>query len=416
MKDFEKKARAYALKNAVAHDGKAQQGAVISALFNEGLKREEVGKYVKQLNQIIQEVNKLSLEFQIKELDSLKKIISERSAREGLPELPKAKKGKVIMRFAPSPSGPFHIGHAATACISFLYVKEYGGKFYVRIEDTNPENIYPPAYKMIEEESKWLFDGKAIIQIQSDHMEKYYSYAEKLLKKAAAYVCTCKSEDFKKYSETMKDCPCRNNSIKENLQRWNKMLDKTKKGFIEGQAVLRFKTPEGMKHKNPAMRDFPLARINLTKHVKQGTKYKVWPLMNLAVSVDDLDYKMTHVIRAKDHRENSQRQAMIFKALGKEKQIPWTSFLGRYHFKDMELSATQMRKDIEAGKYKGWDDEKLPTISSLKKQGYKPEAFWKFAEQVGLSESDKVMDRKEYFTLLDSFNKDKNEKKAKSRQ
>ena len=94
---------------------------------------------------------------------------------------------------------------------------------------------------------------------------------------------------------------------------------------------------------------------------------------------------------------------MIYKAL--RKKFPWTAFLGRYHFKDLELSATQFRKDIEAGKYTGWDDPKLPTIASLKKRGYKPQAFWRFAERVGLSESDKVIDRKEYFTLLDDFNK-----------
>jgi glutaminyl-tRNA synthetase len=64
-----------------------------------------------------------------------------------------------------------------------------------------------------------------------------------------------------------------------------------------------------------------------------------------------------------------------------------------------------MRKDIEAGKFKGWDDKRLPTLASLKKQGYKSQAFWRFAGRVGLSENDKVMDRKEYFTLLDSFNR-----------
>jgi glutaminyl-tRNA synthetase len=64
-----------------------------------------------------------------------------------------------------------------------------------------------------------------------------------------------------------------------------------------------------------------------------------------------------------------------------------------------------MRQAIEKKQYKGWDDLRLPTISSLKKQGYKPSAFWKFAEQVGLSEADKVIDRKEYFNLLNAFNR-----------
>jgi len=400
MKNFEKLTRAYALKNAIAYDGKAQVGSVISALFNEGLKKDEVKKIIPVINKIISEIGRLSLEEQKCEFEKLKDDISERETREGLEELPNAKKG-VIMRFAPSPSGPFHIGHAATACISFLYIKKYGGKFYVRIEDTNPENIYKPAYKMIEQESKWLFDGIAKIVVQSDRMNLYYKYAEKLIKKNSAYVCTCSQEEFKKFVDAKKNCPCRNSSAKENLFKWKKMLKELK----EGNAVLRFKSD--MKHKNPAMRDFPLARINLEKHPLQGNKYRVWPLMNLAVAVDDIEMKMTHIIRGKDHRDNAERQRMIYTALGLKKQIPWTAFLGRIHFKDMELSTTQIRKAIKEGKYSGWDDKKLPTIASLKKQGYKPQAFWKFAERVGLSETDKVFDRKEYFTLLANFNKQK---------
>ncbi|MEX2017505.1 MAG: glutamate--tRNA ligase family protein, partial [Candidatus Pacearchaeota archaeon] len=399
------KAKTYALKNAIAHEGKAQTGAVISGLFSEGLKKEDVKKYIKEINKIVSEVNKLSLEQQESEFSSSKDTIHEREVREGLEELPNVKKRGIVMRFAPSPSGPLHIGHAATACISFLYVKKYGGKFYVRIEDTNPENIYPKAYKMIEEESKWLFDGTAKIQIQSDNMKNYYNYAEKLIKKKASYVCTCSAESFKKFADNQKECPCRDLKVDDNLSRWKRMIGVNKPAFNEGDAVLRFKSEHGMQDKNPAMRDFPLARINLTKHQRQGKKYRVWPLMNLAVAVDDIEDKMTHIIRAKDHIDNAKRQKMIFKALGKEKQFPWTAFLGRYKFTDMELSASQMRKDIEAGKYKGWDDSRLPTIASLKKQGYKASAFWKFAERVGLSENDKVMDKKEYFTLLDSFNR-----------
>ncbi len=398
MKNLEKKARAYALKNALHYSGEARIGSVISSLFNEGLERKEVKKYSKKINEIVTEVNKLSLEEQQKEFGKLEKVTSVRKVREGLPELPYAKKGKVIMRFAPSASGPLHIGHALTASLSFLFVKEYGGKFYVRIEDTNPENIDPLAYNMIKKESGWLFHNTAEIVIQSDSIDLYYKYIEKLLKKNKAYVCTCSAEKFKDFKKAKKNCPCRKSNVKKNLELWKKMLDG---GFKEGGAVLRFKSD--MKDKNPAMRDFPLARINLMKHPRKGNKYRVWPLMNLSVAVDDIDMKMTHIIRAKDHRDNAERQKKIYKALGKK--FPWTAFLGKIKFKDLELSTTKMKKEIEKGKYSGWDDLNLPTIASLKKQKYKPQAFWKFAEQIGFSEADKVMDKKEFFKLLDTFNK-----------
>lgn len=401
MKNLDKKTRAYALKNAIAHEGTAMQGPVISSLFNEGLKKSDVGKYAKKISEIILGVNSLSPEEQEKEFKKLEKQVSERHEREGLEELPDVDKKKgVVMRFAPSPSGPLHIGHALTFCLNILYVKKYGGKLYLRIEDTNPENIYPKAYKMLGEEARWLSDGKAEIIIQSDRMPLYYEYAEKLIKKGAAYVCTCSSENFKKFADAKKNCPCRKLDAKKNLERWKNMVDKYST-LIEGEAVLRFKSD--MKNKNPAMRDFPLARINLTAHPMQKKKYRVWPLMNLAVTVDDIELKMTHIIRGKDHRDNAERQKMIYEVLGKK--FPWTAFLGKIHFKDMELSTSQMRKDIEAKKFNGWSDKRLPTIASLKKQGYKPTAFLKLSEQIGLAENDKVMNREEYFQLLDNFNK-----------
>ncbi len=389
--------KAYALKNAVEHDGKAAAGSVINGLFNHGLQKDKIKDEMPGINLVIKEVNKLSLDEQEKEYNKLKDLVGHRPEREGLPEIPI--KGKIISRFSPSASGPLHIGHALTASLSYLYVKKNKGKFYLRIEDTNPENCFKESYKLIKEDGDWLFEKKDKLVIQSERINLYYKYIKELLKKNASYVCTCDSEKFKEYSLGKRDCPCRNLSVKENLERWNKMLDK--KGYKEGDAVVRFKS--GMQLNNPAMRDFPLARINLTSHPLQKNKYRVWPLMNLAVAVDDMELKMNLIIRGKDHRDNAEKQKLIFNVFNKK--YPLSYFLGRIHFKDMNLSTTQMRKDIEAGKYKGWDDPKLPTLISLRKQGYKPIAFHKFAEQIGLSEVDKNLDKKEFFLLLDNFNK-----------
>lgn len=391
--------RAYALKNALTYKGKAQQSSVISSLFHEGLDRKDIKKYIKEITKIISEVNSLSSEEQKKEFEKLEKKVSKRKVREGLPEIPNIAKKGVIMRFAPSPSGALHIGHALTACISFNYFQKYGGKFYVRIEDTNPDNIYPLSYNLIKKDSEWLFNKKAKIIIQSDKIETYYSYAKKLILKNKAYVCECPSENFKNHVLKKQECPCRNLKIKEQILRWKKMLNK--KGYQPGQAVLRFKSD--MKNNNPAMRDFPLARINLTKHPKQGNKYRVWPLMNLSVSVDDMEQKMTHIIRAKDHRDNAIKQKMIYNVFNKK--YPWEAYLGRWKFKDMNLSSTEITAGIKAKKYSGWDDPKLPTLASLKKQGYKPKAFWELTKNIGLSEADKTIDREEFFKLLKIFNK-----------
>ena len=389
--------KAYALKNAIEHSGKAQVGSVIAGLFNHGLKKDKVKQTIPEINDVLKEINKLSVEEQKKEFKNYEKIIGHRPEREGLPEIPI--KGKVITRMSPSPSGALTVGHILTIGPNFLYAQKYKGKFYIRIEDTNPDNIYKPAYKMIEKEAKWLCDNKVEIIIQSKRMNLYYKYAEKLINKDSAYVCDCDPELFRKLILRKEACPCRKLSKKENLERWKKMLSKN--GYKQGEVVLRFKSD--LENKNPAMRDFPLARINTSKHPLQGQKYRVWPLMNLAVPVDDIEMKITHMIRGKEHRDNAERQKMIYKVLGKK--YPWNDYIGRLHFKGLEVSASKIRKAIEKERYSGWDDLALPTAASLKKRGYKPESFWKFVEQRGISEVDKVIKKEDFFEVIDNFQK-----------
>ncbi len=396
--------KAYALKNAVEHSGKAVAGSVISGLFAEGLKKEDIRDIAVKVNLIVNDVNKLPFETQKQELEKLKGKISEREVRDPneLPELPGAEKGKVLMRFRPAPSGPLHIGHMISNMISSLFVKKYGGKFYIFIDDTNPEETLKEAYENIPKDCDWLFGNVSEYINSSDRIKVYYKYAEELIKAEKAYVCTCEQEEFKKLADNMKECPCRKLDKKENKERWEKMMDK--KGYKQGEAVLRFKS--NIKDPNPAMRDFPLARINEHEHPRQGKKYRVWPLMNLSVACDDLDYKMTHVIRGKDHRDNAERQKMIFKALGKEKQFPWTFFMGRIKFNDLVLSKRKIKAAIEKGEFESFEDERLPTLASLRKREYKPAAFAKFAIQRGLTQVDKVMSQKDLFEVIDRLNKE----------
>ena len=234
-------------------------------------------------------------------------------------------------------------------------------------------------------------------------MDKYYKFAEELISKGFAFVCTCKKKEEDEESEFPKarePCDCRNNSVKVNQEKWNKMLDK--KGFDQGEAVLRFKTSLDLK--NPALFDFPLARINLYKHPHVGNKYRVWPLMNLCVTYDDMEQKCTHIIRAKEHMDNATKQAMIFEALNVK--LPHTYFLGRYKFLDLEISKTKITERIKKGEFTGWDDIRLPLARNFKRRGYQPEAFAKMAEQRGLSETDKVISQKDLFQVLNDFNRE----------
>ncbi|MFA5084708.1 MAG: glutamate--tRNA ligase family protein [Candidatus Paceibacterota bacterium] len=397
---FDEKILAYALKNAIEHGGKAAVNSVLNSLFHEGLEKSRIKEVMPLIQKTISEVNSMPADKQKEKMEEFEKDIDHRKEREGLPELPDVPKTGVVMRFRPAPSGPMHVGHVISNMISSLFVKKYGGKFYIIIDDTNPEEALKESYKNIKEDCDWLFGNVHEYINSSDRINIHYKYAEELIAKKFAYVCTCSSEEFKKLIDKSEPCPCRKLDAKENLARWKKMLDK--KGYKQGEAVLRFKSD--INNPNPAMRDFPLARINEASHPIQGKKYRVWPLMNLSVASDDMDYGMTHVIRGKDHRDNAERQKMIFRALGKEKKFPWTFFMGRIKFTDLILSKRKISAAIEKGEFEGFEDARLPTIASLRKRGYRPEAFAKFAEFRGLTEVDKVMGQKDFFDELDRFN------------
>src|SRR3989344_2363105 len=397
----EKVIMAYALKNAVEHNGKAVVASVVNSLFNEGLKKEKIKDILNKIQKIINEVNNLSQIEQEKEFEKLEKFIGHRVEREGLPELENADKG-VIMRFRPAPSGPLHLGHIISNLPSSLYAEKYGGKFYVIIDDTNPEETLKDSYENIKKDCNWIFGNVYRYMNASDRIEIYYKYAEELIKKEKAYVCECNPEEFKKLILNKKPCPCRELGKNEQMKRWKKMLDK--KGYEQGESVLRFKSD--LNNPNPALRDFPIAKINKTKHPLQGNKYRVWPLMNLSSSADDIELKMTHIIRGKDHQDNAIRQEMIFKVF--EKKYPHSYFMGRIKFTDLVLSKRKISALIERGEFSGYDDKRLATISSLKRRGYSREAFVKFIEQRGLNEVDKVISQKDFFQILNNFNKKTN--------
>lgn len=396
---MEDKIREFALENAVKFKGKANQGAVIGKLMSlDASVKSKMGELGPVISKIVSDVNSMTPEDQetaLLDIDPSYGQPKEKVKKQILKDLKNAEQGKVVMRLEPSPSGPLHIGHAYVGSLNASYCKRYEGKMIVRISDTNANNIYEPAYKQIPEDAKWLW-GNVDIVVQSDRLEIYYQYAEKLFKSGHMYVCECEPEKFKELITDKQACPCRELLPEEQLARWNKMLDGT---YKEGDAVVRFKT--SVEDKNPAMRDFPLLRINESEHPKQGTKYKVWPLMNFAVAIDDLTLGVTHSIRGKDHADNEKRQKFIFEALSSN--APEALFVGRINFEGFDVSCSKTKVKIQEGEFEGWDDPRIPFIPALKRRGYQPEAFMKYAEDVGVSLTDKTVHIKDFFKSIDAF-------------
>ncbi len=393
----------HALINALQHEGKASPKAVMNKVLGELRgKKIDFKKLAKNTDKTVKDTNKIGLE---KQTEKLKKLhpeffkVRRKTKEKGLPALPKAVKGKVVLRFEPSPSGPLHIGHTFILLINSLYKKKYNGKLIVRISDTNPTNIYLPAYKQIVDNAQWVTNNAVDeVEVQSDRMKIYYQKAKDLITSGFAYVCTCRPEKFKEFSTQMVACPCRQMTPEENLNRWKDMFYI----YHPGGAALRIKTD--VTHKNPAMREWVAFRITEERHSRQTDKYRVWPMMNFAVPIDDHEMGVTHVIRGKDHESNAEKQAFIYKYF--RWKLPEFVYLGRINFKGLKLSTTQFRQQINSKAYTGWNDIRLPTLFALQRRGIQPEALEKYVGEIGPSKADKTVNYSEYTKTLYRFNKE----------
>lgn len=394
----------YALQNAIFHNGKANPKAVLSKLLAE---KPELRKNAKEIvplaNNIVNEVNNLTKDEQKSKLSEIAPELLEKQKKEKEEKLSDLKnvKGNVIMRFAPGPSGPLHIGHSRAAILNDEYVKKYRGKLIVRLEDTNPKKIDINAYDMILEDLDWLGVKYHDVIIQSDRFPIYYKYAKKLLEKERAYICSCDVEDWRCLKSKKKPCPHRNLEKEEHLENWEKMLDGS---FKEGEISYVVKTD--LQHKNPAIRDFVGFRIVIEKHPRIGKKYIVYPLYNFSVSIDDHLLGITHVLRGKDHLNNTYRQKYIYDYFNWKK--PEFIHYGWVSIEDTILKTSTISKGINDGKYFGWDDIRLGTFRAMDKRGIMPEAIRRYWINVGIKE----VDIKFSWKNLYAYNKDIIDKKS----
>lgn len=401
----------FALENAIHHEGKCNPGSVIAKVIGTSPEfKATIKDWSPSVGKTAAKVNSMTVFEQTERLKSLAPELlekKEKEKKEDLKPLPNAelgKPGQVVMRVEPSPSGLLHLGHTFPLVLNSEYVRMYKGKLIIRISDTNPDKIMPEAYKFHLEDANWITENNVHEYIiQSDRMQSYYSVALTLLEKGHAYICECQSEEFKKLVDQKTPCPCREKHQSDHIKRWHKMFKTADQGgYEEGDAVYRLKTD--MAHKNPAMRDFPLLRICDDEHPRQGKKYRVWPLMNLAVAVDDHELGLTHVIRGKDHYDNTTRQLFIYNFLGWK--IPEFIHTGRVKIEGMTLSKSKTSQAIEEGLFTGWDDIRLPVLRVLKRRGYQPQAFVKFVKSFGVTLVDKRIEATDFFKSLNFFNRE----------
>ncbi len=383
--EAQRQAFKYAVKNAATHGGKAEMGAIIGklkALFP----TEEIRELVPFAKEAVAKTNKLSAAEVQKQFEIFEKEGYELKPREkapGLEELEWAETEPVVTRFAPNPSSVMHFGHLRAAILSAEYAKKYKGKFILRFEDTDPKTKQPlkGVEKQYEDDLKWLGIPANAVFFQSDRFEIYYDYMRKLLQMGKAYVCTCDNETFKQLKKKKIACPCRELPAKEQLQRFEKMLNHS---YKEGQAVLRVKTD--LEHPDPSIRDWWAAKIvDKPVHPRRKNTW-VWPGYNLAAGIDDHLNGVTLILRGQEHAQNATKQKFMYDYFGWK--YPHAIHFGRMQLKGFLLSKSKINELMKSGKIKSWDDPRLATMQALHRRGFRPEALRELMIEIGAKPQD----------------------------
>ncbi|MFH1623029.1 MAG: glutamate--tRNA ligase [Candidatus Aenigmatarchaeota archaeon] len=379
----------HALLNAVQHDGRASDSVVVGKVLGENpALKKDMKVLVETVRAAVAEVNAWPAGRQNAEMKKLKIDIDEGKRPEKadgeLPPLPNATKGKVVMRMAPYPSGPLHIGNARMAILNDEYAKRYGGRLMLVYDDTigsEEKKLIPEGYALVRDGLEWMGIKFGKELYKSDRLDIFYRRAEELIKKKLAYVCLCSAEDLRARRVEGSECGHRGQTAAENMKLWKKMMDG---GFKEGEVVVRLKTD--MKHPNPAFRDRVLLRIAEREHVRVGRKYHVWPMLEFSWAIDDHELGMTHILRGKDLVIEDMMELFIWDKLGWKK--PEFLHYGMLKLAEAKLSKSKSRAAIERGTFAGWDDPRTWSLQSLRRRGIRPESIRRFILKMGMSMSD----------------------------
>ncbi|MCH2440080.1 MAG: glutamate--tRNA ligase [Candidatus Poseidoniia archaeon] len=373
--EAEEALRAAALQEAARH-GSAQPKSVLGKVLgaHAGLRPQarELGAVVAR---IVAEVNALSPAEVVAQAPAPEPRKATGSGRSGLPPL--ETDGPVVLRFAPGPSGPLHLGHSRAVALNSAYRGLHNGKLILRLEDTNPAAVDPVAYGLIAADMEWLGATPDETVVQSDRLEIYCGDARELLSRDAAYVCHCDAEKWRELKRHNTACPCRGGKPAAQLVAFEALLS-------GGDGIIVVKTD--LEDRNPALRDFVAMRVVETPHPRQGDTWRLWPTYNFAVAVDDYRLGVTHVLRGKDHLNNTLRQQWVYRHLGWDE--PRFIHYGLVSIPDALLKTTTIRGGIASSEYSGWDDPQLATLVALRRRGYQPQAIMDYWVTVGVKEVD----------------------------
>lgn len=297
---------------------------------------------------------------------------------------------RVHTRFPPEPNGYLHIGHAKSICLNYDLAKQYGGKFNLRFDDTNPEKEEQEYVNSIIEDVQWLggnFEDRLFYG--SDYFDQMYEWAVLLIKKGKAFVCDLTSEEIRTTRGTLKEpgkeSPYRKRSIEENLD----LFERMKKGeFPDGSKTLRAKID--MASPNINLRDPIMYRIIHESHHRQKDKWCIYPTYDWAHGLEDSIERITHSICTLEFENHRPLYDWFLNEL--EVFHPQQIEFARLNLTYTVLSKRKLLQLVNEKHVSGWDDPRMPTIAGFRRRGYTPESIRVFCDKIGVSKKDSLID------------------------
>ncbi len=297
----------------------------------------------------------------------------------------------VHTRFPPEPNGYLHIGHAKSILLNYGLAREYGGKFNMRFDDTNPTKEKTEFVESILEDIKWLgADWEDRLFFASDYFDQMYEGAVKLIKKGKAYVSDLTPEEMRQYRGTLtepgKNDPNRDRSIEENLS----LFEKMKNGeYKDGEKTLRAKID--MSSPNMNMRDPVIYRVAHMTHHNTGDRWCIYPMYDFAHPIEDAIEGITHSIctlEFEDHRPLYDWVVRELEYPNPPRQIEFA----KMYLTNVVTGKRYIKKLVEEGIVDGWDDPRLVSIAALRRRGFTPESIKMFVDLCGVSKSNASAD------------------------
>ncbi|TKG94515.1 glutamine--tRNA ligase/YqeY domain fusion protein [Puteibacter caeruleilacunae] len=300
--------------------------------------------------------------------------------------------GRVHTRFPPEPNGYLHIGHAKSICLNFGTAEKYNGLYNLRFDDTNPSKEETEYVDSIKEDVRWLgFDWGDREYFASDYFGKLYEFALKLIREGKAYVDDQPAEVISEQKGTPTrpgtESPFRNRTAEENLELFLAMKNGD---FKDGEKVLRAKID--MASPNMHMRDPIIYRIMHTPHHRTGTEWCIYPMYDFAHGQSDYWEGITHSICTLEFEVHRPLYDWFVEQLKDTDYRPRQIEFARLNLSYTVMSKRKLLELVKDNHVNGWDDPRMPTISGLRRRGYTPDSIRNFAERIGVTKTDGMID------------------------